>query len=143
MSILNVLKIGASAMKAQRIRMETTATNLANMHTTRTEEGGPYKKKEVTFIPADVNEAKEFGRMFSERVEGVKVEGVNASTKPFEKVFDPAHPDADKEGYVSFPNVNLMEEMADMMAATRAYEANINVVNTTKDMFIKSLEIGK
>jgi flagellar basal-body rod protein FlgC len=143
MSILNILKIGASAMKAQRMRMETTATNLANMHTTRTEEGGPYKKKEVTFMPADVNETKEFGQMFSERVEGVKVEGINTSTKPFEKVFDPAHPDADKEGYVSFPNVNLMEEMADMMAATRAYEANINVVNTTKDMFMKSLEIGK
>jgi flagellar basal-body rod protein FlgC len=143
MSILNILKIGASAMKAQRMRMETTATNLANMHTTRTEEGGPYKKKEVTFMPADVNDNKEFGQMFSERIEGVKVEGISASAKPFEKVFDPAHPDADKEGYVRFPNVNLMEEMADMMAATRAYEANINVVNTTKDMFVKSLEIGK
>jgi flagellar basal-body rod protein FlgC len=143
MSILNILKIGASALKAQRLRMETVASNLANMHTTRTEEGGPFKKKEVTFVPSDVSGAGEFGKMLTERVEGVKVAGVGESSKPFEKVFDPGHPDADPDGYVNYPNVNLMEEMADMMAATRAYEANINVVNTTKDMFVKSLEIGK
>jgi flagellar basal-body rod protein FlgC len=143
MSILNILKIGASALKAQRLRMETVASNLANMHTTRTEEGGPFKKKEVTFVPTDVGGSGGFGRMFAEKVEGVKVDGVNSSNKPFEKVYDPGHPDADPNGYVSYPNINLMEEMADMMAATRAYEANINVVNTTKDMFVKSLEIGK
>jgi flagellar basal-body rod protein FlgC len=143
MGILGILKIGASALKAQRTRMETIATNLANIHTTRTEEGGPYKKKEVTFVPADVSDKKEFGHMFSEKIEGVKIDGISTSNKAFEKVYDPGHPDADGNGYVTFPNVNLMEEMADMMAATRAYEANINVVNTTKDMFMKALEIGK
>ena len=143
MGILNILKIGASALNATRVRMETIASNLANVNTTRTEEGGPYQKKEVTFVPTDVSDPKNFGRMLSERVEGVKVEDVRTSAKPFQKVFDPGHPDADGEGYVMFPNVNLMEEMADMMVATRAYEANVNVVNTTKDMFLKALEIGK
>ena len=143
MGILNILKIGASALNATRVRMETIASNLANVNTTRTEEGGPYQKKEVTFVPNDLSDQKSFGRMFSERIEGVKVEEVRTSGKPFQKVYDPGHPDADGEGYVTFPNVNLMEEMADMMVATRAYEANVNVVNTTKDMFLKALEIGK
>ncbi len=143
MSILNILKIGASALKAQRLRMETIASNLANMHTTRTEEGGPFKKREVTFSPTDVSGAGEFGKMFSDKVEGVKVETVKESNKPFERVYDPGHPDADPSGYVNYPNINLMEEMADMISATRAYEANINVVNSTKEMFVKSLEIGK
>jgi flagellar basal-body rod protein FlgC len=143
MGILNILKIGASALNSQRLRMETIASNLANMHSTRTVEGGPYKKREVTFVPADVSGNKDFGSMFSERVEGVKVEEIKASEKPFQRVYDPGHPDADGEGYVTFPNVNLMEEMADMLVATRAYEANVNVVNTTKDMFQKALEIGK
>jgi flagellar basal-body rod protein FlgC len=143
MGILNILKIGASALNAQRLRMETIATNLANVNSTRTEAGGPYKKKEVTFAPTDLSDSKGFGRMLSDRIEGVKVEEIKTSDKPFQKVYDPGHPDADQEGYVSFPNVNVMEEMADMMVATRAYEANVNVVNTTKDMFLKALEIGK
>jgi flagellar basal-body rod protein FlgC len=143
MGILNILKIGASALNATRVRMETIASNLANVNTTRTEEGGPYQKKEVTFVPSDLSDPKNFGRMLSEKIEGVKVDEVRTSAKPNQKVFDPGHPDADGEGYVTYPNVNLMEEMADMMVATRAYEANVNVVNTTKDMFLKALEIGK
>lgn len=142
--ILDILKISASALKAERTRMEITSSNLANIHTTRTEEGGPYKKKEVVFIASDISEGKGFGRMLSDRVSsGVKVDEIKESTRDFEKVHDPGHPDADKEGYVTYPNVNLMEEMTDMIAATRAYEANINVINTTKQMFLKALEIGK
>lgn len=144
MGILDILKISASALKAERTRMEITASNLANIHTTRTDEGGPYKKKDVVFTAVDITEGKGFGRMLSERVAtGVKVEEIKESTKSFEKVHDPGHPDADKEGYVTYPNVNLMDEMTDMIAATRAYEANINAVNTTKQMFLKALEIGK
>jgi flagellar basal-body rod protein FlgC len=143
MGILDIMKISASALKAERTRMEITSSNLANMHTTRTDEGGPYRKKEVVFTAADVSEGKGFGRMLSDRVTGVKVEEIIESTKDFEKVHDPGHPDADKEGYVRYPNVNLMEEMTDMIAATRAYEANINAINTTKQMFLKALEIGK
>lgn len=143
MGILDILKISASALKAERTRMEITSSNLANIHTTRTDEGGPYKKKEVVFTASDVSEGQRFGRMLSDRVNGVKVDEIKESTRGFEKVHDPGHPDADKEGYVTYPNVNLMEEMTDMIAATRAYEANINAINTTKQMFLKALEIGK
>jgi flagellar basal-body rod protein FlgC len=143
MGMLDILKISASGLKAQRTRMEVIATNLSNIHSTRTEDGGPYKKKEVVFGTTDVSDDKEFGTLLSGRVEGVRVEEVAESDKSFEKVFDPGHPDADSEGYVTFPNVNLMEEMTDMVAATRAYEANVNVMNTTKAMFLKSLELGK
>jgi len=143
MGMLDIMKISASALKSQRTRMEVIATNLSNIHSTRTEDGGPYKKKEVVFGTSDVSDDKEFSGLLSRRVEGVRVEEVAESEKSFEKVFDPGHPDADSEGYVTFPNVNLMEEMADMVSATRAYEANVNVMNTTKAMFLKSLDIGK
>lgn len=143
MGILDILKISASGLKAQRQRMEVTATNLANIHTTRTDEGGPYRKKQVVFVTADVSDEKTFGRLLSKKIEGVKVDSIEESKKDFQKVYDPNHPDADEEGYVSQPNVNVMEEMTDMTAATRAYEANINILNTTKDMFIKSLDLGK
>jgi flagellar basal-body rod protein FlgC len=143
MGIFDVMRISASGLKAQRMRMETVATNIANVHTTRTEEGGPYKKKDVVFAPTDVTDNSPFGTLFKGKTEGVTVEEVVESTKPFEQAHDPYHPDADSEGYVTLPNVNVMEEMADMIAATRAYEANVNVVNNTKEMFTKSLEIGK
>ncbi len=143
MGILDILKISASGLKAQRQRMEVVASNLANIHTTKTEEGGPYRKKEVVFTSTDVSDEKTFGRLLSKRIEGVKVDSIQESAKDFQKVFDPNHPDADNEGYVSQPNVNVMEEMTDMTAATRAYEANINILNTTKEMFIKSLDLAK
>ena len=142
-NILDILKVSASGMKAQRIRMEVIATNLANVHTTRTEEGGPYTKKDVVFSSADVSERDSFDSVLSKKIEGVKVDNIINSTKHFERVYDPGHPDADKEGYVTNPNVNLMEEMSDMISATRSYEANINVINTAKEMFMKTLEIGK
>jgi flagellar basal-body rod protein FlgC len=143
MGILNILKVGASALNAQRLRMETIATNIANVHSTNTSDGGPYMKKEATFVPTDLSDSTGFGRMLSDKIEGVKVGEIKTSDKPTQKVYEPGHPDADGEGYVTFPNVNLMEEMADMMVSTRAYEANVNVVNTTKEMYLKALEIGK
>ncbi|HVN98190.1 MAG TPA: flagellar basal body rod protein FlgC [Syntrophorhabdaceae bacterium] len=143
MGILDILRISASGLKAQRTRMEVVASNLSNVHTTKTAEGGPYKKKEVVFTTSDVSEDKSFNGLLSKSIEGVKVDSIQESPKSFEKVYDPNHPDADQDGYVTYPNVNLMEEMTDMVAATRAYEANINVLNTTKEMIIKSLEIGK
>lgn len=143
MGIFDVMRISASGLKAQRTRMETIATNLSNIHTTRTEEGGPFRKKEVVFTTADVSETREFSALLEQKSEGVVVEEVVESPKPFEQAYDPFHPDADADGYVAFPNVNVMEEMADMIAATRAYEANVNMVNAAKEMFMKSLEIGK
>ena len=130
-------------MKAQRARMDIVASNLANVQTTSTEEGGPYRKKDVVFKAVDVSDDKSFSGALSKKVEGVSVEAVKESDKPFQMVFNPSHPDANSEGYVTFPNVNLMEEMTDMTAATRAYEANVNVLTTTKDMFLKTLELIK
>jgi flagellar basal-body rod protein FlgC len=142
MGMFDVLAISSSGLRAQRNRLEVIATNLANVHTTRTEEGGPYKKKDIVFASDDVSGVK-FGSLFKQKVEGVKVDTIQESNKSFEKIFDPAHPDADKEGYVTLPNVNVMEEMVDMMSATRSYEANTNVISATKHMFMKAIEILK
>lgn len=143
MGAFDIFKISASGMKAQRTRMEVVASNLSNVHTTSTDEGGPYRKKDVVFKAIDVSEDKSFGGTLSKKIEGVKAESIEESEKPMQKVFSPSHPDADEEGYVTYPNVNLMEEMTDMVAATRAYEANVNVLNTTKDMFLKTLDLIK
>ncbi|MGD0229872.1 MAG: flagellar basal body rod protein FlgC [Syntrophorhabdales bacterium] len=143
MDMLDVLRITSSGMHAQRTRMETIATNMANVHSTRTEEGGPFVKKEVVFTPSDVSPEKQFGSVLEQKLEGVKVSEVVDSQKPFEQLYDPFHPDADADGYVTLSNVNVMEEMSDMMAATRAYEANVNMAGNVKQMFMKSLEIGQ
>ncbi len=130
-------------MKSQRKRMDVIASNLANVQTTSSEEGGPYKKKEVVFKAVDVSDNKGFASTMMKKAEGVDVDGIKESDKPFQQVYNPGHPDANKEGYVTFPNVNMMEEMTDMTAAARAYEANVNVMTTTKEMFIKTLDIIK
>lgn len=143
MEMLDVLRISSSGMKVQRTRMEAIATNLANVNSTKTDEGTPYRKKEVVLSPTDLSEGKPFSSMLEQKLEGVKVDEVVESQKPFERTYDPYHPHADKDGYVSLPNVNVMEEMSDMVAATRAYEANVNVASSVKAMFMKSLEIGQ
>lgn len=140
MGILDILKIASQALRAQRVRMEIIASNLANIHTTRTEKGGPYRKKEVIFKSEVIDD---FEERFREAIKGVKVQEIRESKRPFERVYDPSHPDADKDGYVTLPNVNLMEEMTDMMLAARSYEANLNVMSVTKELFLKSLEIVK
>jgi flagellar basal-body rod protein FlgC len=140
MGMFDVLAISSSGLRAQRNRLEVVATNLANVHTTRTEEGGPYKKKGIVFSSSDVS-GEPFSALLKKKTEGVKVDAIEESNKPFERIFDPSHPDADKEGYVSLPNVNVMEEMVDMMSATRSYEANLNVISATKHMFMKALDI--
>ncbi|MBP1729677.1 MAG: flagellar basal-body rod protein FlgC [Deltaproteobacteria bacterium] len=142
MGMFDVLKISASGLRAQRVRMETIATNLANVHTTRTEEGGPFRKLNVIFESGDVS-GERFKDFLARKLEGVNVEEIVESDKPFERTYDPGHPEADKDGYVTFPNVNVVEEMTDMMSATRSYEANTNVINATKHMFQKALEILK
>ncbi len=142
MGMFDVLKISASGLRAQRVRMETIATNLANVHVTRTEDGGPYKKQSVVMTSADVSGAT-FKGVLDRKMEGVDIEEIVESEKPFEKTYDPGHPDADENGYVTYPNVNVLEEMTDMVSATRSYEANVNVINTVKHMFQKALEIGR
>jgi flagellar basal-body rod protein FlgC len=137
MPSFDALKISASALSAQKLRMEIISSNLANIHTTRTEEGKPYKKKEVVFSPYTFKDA------LNEKLEGVKVEEIVESDKPFQKVYDPSHPDADREGYVTYPNMNLIEEMTDLIDASRSYEANVNVLSATKEMIIKTFDIIK
>ncbi|MEN6615301.1 MAG: flagellar basal body rod protein FlgC [Syntrophorhabdus sp.] len=143
MGAFDIFKISASGMKSQRTRMDTIASNVANVQTTSTEEGGPYRKKEVVFKTIDVSDTRSFAGALSRSAEGVEVDSVNESDKPFQMVYNPSHPDANPEGYVTFPNINMMEEMTDMTAAARAYEANVNVLSTTKDMFLKTLELIK
>lgn len=143
MGIFDAMKVSATALRSQRTRMEVISSNLANLHTTRTDEGGPYRKKEVLFGTVDIREGKSFRDVLNRTAEGVEVQDVLESEKPFELVHDPSHPDADKDGNVTYPNVNVMEEMADMSSASRAYEANVNAIQTVKEMFRKALEIGK
>jgi len=132
-----IFKVSASALDAQRGRMNTIASNMANIHSTQTEAGGPYKRKDVVFSTMPINSDK------SSVMEGVKLVQVVDSQEPFKKIYDPAHPDADKDGFVNLPNINIMEEMVNMMMAVRAYEANVTTFNMSKSMFLKALEIGR
>src|SRR5512135_2245108 len=135
MDLSGLFRISASALEAQRARMNVIASNMANAHSTRTQEGGPYRKKDVVFSVMPVEER-------GEGSEGVRVAGIVEDPTPPTLVYDPGHPDADKDGYVAMPNVKIVEEMTNMMLATRAYEANVTAFNMTKGMYMKALEIG-
>jgi len=125
--------------------MDVISNNIANVNTTRTAEGGPYRRQLVTFQPRTVEQGA-FSHIFSQQLEagnGVRVVGIIKDEAPLRKVYDPSHPDADIQGYVEFPNINIVSEMVDMITATRAYEANVTAVNAAKSMALKALEIGK
>jgi len=156
------IDISASGLKAQRTKMNTTASNIANAETTRTEEGGPYRRKQVVMKSAT---KEEFVELLSEEIlrlrrtkeghfeneetvqkrkhvfQGVEVEGVYEDNSPPRLVYDPTHPDADDNGFVAFPNINMVTEMVNMITATRAYEANVTALNATKGMMMAALEI--
>ncbi|HDH05519.1 MAG TPA: flagellar basal body rod protein FlgC [Nitrospirae bacterium] len=134
---MDILEVSASALEAQRIRMNTIASNMANAQSTKTEGGGPYVKKNVIFQTMHV------GSDPAGNLEGVRVSGVIEDTEPPIVIYDPGHPDADENGNVSMPNINVIEEMVNMMMALRAYEANVKAFNISKGMFQKSLEIGR
>lgn len=137
MDPFGIFKVSASGLQAQRTRMNLIASNMANAHTTRTENGGPYKRKDAVFSTEPIKAAS------AGWLEGVKVADVVEDQTPPQMIYDPGHPDADKDGYVAMPNVSVIEEMANMMMASRAYEANVAVFNMSKTMIIKSLEIGR
>lgn len=146
MGFLNSLDISASGLTAERLKMDVISQNIANVNTTRTSSGGPYRRKLVLF--KEIQNTNSFNDIFEEAKgslsgSGVEVTGIVDDQTPFRKVYDPGNPDADKSGYVSLPNVNIVSEMVDMISATRAYEANVTAFNATKSMFQKSLEIGK
>ena len=123
MNLLTALDVNASGLTAQRKRVEVSSANLANSQTTRTEEGGPYRRKDVVFQTSSFQES--LGAAMGKGVEGVEVSDIVNDPRPFDRRYEPGHPDADKDGYVSYPNVNVMEEMANLVEASRSYEANI------------------
>lgn len=145
MDLLTSLKISSSGLTANKKRMAAITSNIANAQTTRTAEGGPYQPKEVVFGSEPARES------FSEILEGeleekamaVHATEIQNSKKPPVLKYEPNHPDANAEGYVAYPNINTMEEMANMIEASRAYEANINAMTTAKSMALKDLEIGR
>ena len=145
MELGNSFKISASALTAQRKRIDAISSNLANAQTTRTAEGGPYRRKEVVFGSEPVR--KNFSDVLDESkdvdAQEVHVVDVQSSDKPPIAKYEPNHPDADPDGYVYYPDINTMKEMADMMNAQRSYEANVNSMNISKSMALKALEIGK
>ncbi len=143
MDIFTTMKISASALRAQRLRLNTISSNLANIETTRTPDGGPYRKREVVFQTTGKGFADTLDTRMRDAAQGVKVSHIQASTLPPRMVYDPSHPDADEQGQVAMPNISLVEETADMMSASRAYEANVTVVKSAKRMALKALEIGR
>ncbi|HVK61832.1 MAG TPA: flagellar basal body rod protein FlgC [Bdellovibrionales bacterium] len=143
--ILTGMRVSASGLAAQRMRMNTISSNIANINTTRTPEGGPYRRKEV--ILEAMPEAKSFGEVLMSQpqrdIARVQVTDVDVDRKAPLLKYEPDHPDADENGYVAYPNINMMEEMANMIQATRAYEANVSAMQATKDMAMTSLELGR
>ena len=141
MNLLTALDVNASGLTAQRRRVEVSSANLANSQTTRTEEGGAYRRKDVVFQTASFQDS--LGTAMNEGVQGVEVSGVVEDTRPFDRRYEPGHPDADKDGYVSYPNVNAMEEMANLVEAAGSYEANIAAMGIVKTMINRTLDIGR
>ncbi len=145
MDFFDAIHASASGLSAQRLRMNLISGNLANVNTTRTREGGPYRRKEAIFAARPLEES--FKKILSGRLNRqlsiVKVDRViEDSNSPVMK-YDPQHPDADEKGYVAMPNINVMEEMVNMISATRGYEANVTALKAAKDMASRALEIGK
>lgn len=148
MNIFQALRISASGLSAERIRMDVISSNIANAQTTRTDEGGPYRRQVALLAPANPVQGsfqKTLQQAMGENipVSGVRVTGIVADPTPSKKVYDPKHPDASPDGYVEYPNVDIMKEMVEAITASRAYEANITALNSTKNMFLKALEIGR
>ncbi len=163
--LMNAARISGTALAAHRMKLNVIAENLANVDTTRTEEGGPYRRKMVIFKGDDIDsfesviekkqKRKQIGRIELAPIEldgeekpnngdGVRVDEIVRSQEDFALVYNPAHPDADPDtGYVKMPNVDHMTEVADMMVARRSYEASVTALSTTKDMVAKALEIGR
>jgi flagellar basal-body rod protein FlgC len=139
-------RVSSSGMTAQRMRMNTISSNIANINTTRTPEGGPYRRKDVVFEA--MPEVKNFGEILGVNspradIQRVQVTDVLSDRKAPLMKYEPEHPDANEDGYVAYPNVNLMEEMTNMIQATRAYEANVSSLQSAKDMALSALEIGR
>jgi len=150
MAFLSSFDITSSALTAQRLRMDVIAENLANINVTRTANGEPYRRRYVLFQAREPRFADHFNNALAQQEgitrapgRGVRVTGIREDQAPFRIEYDPTHPDADADGYVRYPNVDLAREMVDMMSATRSYEANITALNAFKNMATQALGIGK
>ena len=144
MSLFSAISVGASGMAAQRARAELLVENLANAETTRTPEGGPYRRKDAVFESTTVNSP--FASVFNSELEsmgGVGVSDVVTDMSAPERRYLPGHPDADKDGYVAFPKINPAEDMVDLMSASRSYGANVSAISAIKDMIQRSLDLGR
>lgn len=148
-SIFSTFRVTTSALTAQRLRMDVIAGNVANAETTRTEEGGPYQRRQVVFktnpsvgltSPA-LSSSFPSGTADAE-AGGVRVDEILVDDTPGHRTYDPAHPDADEDGFVTYPNVNIVTEMTDMLSATRSYEANVTVFSALKSMVQNALNMG-
>lgn len=133
MGLFDSFRISGSALTAQRLRLDAIASNLANLETTRTPEGGPYRRQAVVFAPRPVSGVGAVG---------VQVTAVLSQAR-FRRVYDPGHPDADADGFVTMPDINLATEMTDLLSAVRAYEANVSAINALRQMAQRALELGR
>jgi flagellar basal-body rod protein FlgC len=145
MDFLHSIHTSASGLSAQRLRMNLISGNLANVNTTRTRQGGPYRRKEAIFAAQPVRST--FNKILTDRLNsqfsGVRVEGIHEDpTKPLMK-YQPSHPHADDDGYIAMPNINPMEEMVNMISASRGFEANVTAIKAAREMALKALEIGR
>ncbi len=152
MNLFTALNISSKGLEAERTRLNIASMNLANAHVTRTLEGGPYRAKSVVFSAAPLGQGRNedasshqgaFEKRLSHILQTVEVSQVVDDKTPFVQVFDPGHPDADENGIVRLPNVNVMEQMVDLMSAQRAYEANVSAIDTAKSMVIKAIDIAR
>jgi flagellar basal-body rod protein FlgC len=148
MSFWESLRIGASGLTAQRLRLDLISNNIANAQTTRTAKGGPYQRQDVVFMAEGSNAALPqtvaARRGGLEKLQGgVQASEIITDTNAGPRVYDPTHPDADANGYVTMPNVDIVVEMTNMLSATRSYEANLSTIEAVKRMALKALEIGK
>ncbi|WP_042275361.1 flagellar basal body rod protein FlgC [[Clostridium] dakarense] len=134
MSIFSGMRISASGLSAERMRMDTISANVANVKTTRTENGGAYRRKIAVF---QENFDEKLGML------GVKTASIKEDKSPLRRLYEPNHPDADAQGYVEYPNVDMLIEQADLIAAVRGYESNVDTLNAQKNMISKALEIGR
>jgi flagellar basal-body rod protein FlgC len=148
MGLFDAIDASGSGLSAERLRMDVTSENLANAQTTKGADGQPYRRKEVVLQQADAS-GSSFSSMLAsmqgaggaKSVSGVKVSGIVEDSSALKRLYDPGHPDADKDGYVTMPNVNTVTEMTDLISSSRAYEANVTAMQTAKTMFSKTLDL--
>ncbi len=142
---MTALDISASALSADRTQMNVISMNLANAKTTRTPMGGPYRRRTVIRAATDVDDpfSKHMRSALDRELKGVRVMAVAMDSRPLKQVYEPGHPDANAEGYVYYPDINVVEEMANLMVAQRNYEANVSTMDAVKKMYQKALEIGR